>query len=122
MEKCQSSEGTEFLSKYKSESSIVEFSVSKISSTYYQYCHLDFSVAHGGKNDVSEKHCPWSVAENTQTFFQNTTFFFFLSVHLVLSAFECSQSGGLPGAGAAMFHSLICLFVVEAERQLCTSD
>ena len=34
-----------------------------------------FSVAHGGKNDVSENHCPWSVAENTQTFFQNTTIF-----------------------------------------------
>ena len=38
VEKCQSSDGTEFLLKYKSESSIVEFSVSKISSTYYQYC------------------------------------------------------------------------------------
>ena len=75
-------------------------------------------MAHGGKNDVSENHCPWSVAENTQTFFQNTTIF----LTVFLSVFQCSQSGGLPWAGAAMFHSLICLSVVEAELQLCTSD
>ena len=54
-------------------------------------------------------------------FFKIQPFFKYIFLSVLLSVFECSQSGGLPGAGAAMFHSLICLSVVEAELQLCTS-
>ena len=43
-----------FLSRGKSEPGIVETSVSK-SSTYYQYCHSDFSVAQGSKNEIEKK-------------------------------------------------------------------
>ena len=51
-----------FLSRYKSEPGVMESFVSK-SSAYSQYCHSDFSVAHGGKNDIDKKHCPWTVAK-----------------------------------------------------------
>ena len=51
-----------FLLRYKSEPSRVESSVSK--SEYYQYCCSDFSVAHGSKNNISKKHCLWTVSKN----------------------------------------------------------
>ena len=46
-----------FLSRYKSESGVVESSVSR-SSGFYQHCS-DLSVAHGGKNDI-DKNVPWT--------------------------------------------------------------
>ena len=52
-----------FLSRCKSEHGVVESSVSK-SFAYCQYRQLDLSVAHGSKNGINKKHCPWSVAKN----------------------------------------------------------
>ena len=44
-----------FLLRYKSEPSIVDSSVSK-SSADSQYCHSDFSAAHGCKNIKAERN------------------------------------------------------------------
>ena len=52
-----------FLSRYKSEPSRVESSVSRPSACYH-YSHSDLSVALGGENDIDKKHCPRSVAKN----------------------------------------------------------
>ena len=52
-----------FMSRYKSEPCLVESSVSKFSACYHCWCS-DFSVAHGSKNDINKKHCPWSVFKN----------------------------------------------------------
>ena len=60
-----------FLSRGKSEPGIVETSVSK-SSTYYQYCHSDFSVAQGSKNEIDKK-------KSTAPGLTKKIFFFFLN-------------------------------------------
>ena len=56
-----------FLSRDKPEPGVMESSVSK-SSAYCQYRHSDFSVAHGAKNDIDKKHCPWTLAKKWKHF------------------------------------------------------